>query len=322
MTLHRIRIRPRSPWRTPWHADTLSGMLCATAARGWGASWLRVHLIEPMLDGAPPFILSDACPGDRLPLPMVLRLQEVPDPTRRKALKQARWLDRADFLHARCGGSPDTGRWRPDPYLVESRRHNTLGRDTDASLDEGGLFTREEVTLNATTPNDDLATLSIYARVADADALDLLVDLLDEMALTGFGADTATGRGQFERIDEPLPEAELETPPSGTNALILLSTFQPAPGDPTDGLWEAFPRFGKLGPDLGVRDVRKRTAILFRPGACFLCPEPRPFLGHALTMDQILPDPTRDELRAREIEVIHPAFGLAVPASISEARIP
>ena len=294
-------------------------MLCATAARGWGADWLRAQLIEPMLAGEPPFVLSDACPGDWLPLPMVLRLQDVSDPSQRKVLKQARWLNRQDFLDARAGRCPPPERWLPDPFQIDSRRHNTLGRHSDSSLDEGGLFTREEVFFSASSFSNDLpASFSLYASVANPNALDLLLDLLHELALTGFGADAATGRGQFSLEPDPTPEPDLEAAPPDSNALISLSTFQPAPGNPTEGAWEAFPRFGKLGPDLGVHDVRKHTLILLRPGACFVSLQRAPFLGHALPMNHILPLATCAELQNRSVEVIHPAFGLVVPAMIRQ----
>jgi CRISPR-associated protein Csm4 len=317
MTLHRIRLLPRSPWRTPWHADTLTGMLCVTAARGRGADWLHAQLIEPMLAGEPPFVLSDACPGDWLPLPMVLRLQDLSDPSQRKALKQARWLHRQDFLDARIGRHPPIDHWLPDPFHHEPRRHNTLSRYNDASLQEGGLFTCEEFVYSTPPGSEAPPSLTLYAWVADPNALDLLLDLLHELSLSGFGTDTATGRGQFSLVDEPSPDPELADFPPQANALISLSTFQPARNDPTEGAWEAFPRFGKLAPDLAVSDVRKHTFILLRPGACFQSNAPRPFLGHALPMVQILPKVTCDDLRSRNIDLIHPAFGLVVPALLA-----
>ena len=39
--LHRITLTPRSPWRTPWQADTLFGMLCWACARAEGPAALR-----------------------------------------------------------------------------------------------------------------------------------------------------------------------------------------------------------------------------------------------------------------------------------------
>lgn len=317
MNLYRLHLHPRSPWRTPWQADTLTGALCTTAARVHGALFLRERLIEPMLAGAPPFVLSDAFPGDLLPVPLAVRLAKPPPDANRKAIKRGRWLAREDFLFLRAAGPGADVPWSrllPDSVVFcdETTRHNTLARDSDASLEEGGLFSRSDTHL--ITGQNGRARLTLYFRAADDAAAALLLDLLHELSLVGFGADVATGRGQFEIAGDPEPASDLDKAPLGADAVVVLSTFQPAAADPADGLWEAFPKFGKLGPDLGLSDVRKRTLIMFRPGACFRADPARPFLGRALPMDEVLPANAAAELRGRDIEVIHPAFGLTLPA--------
>lgn len=321
MKLYRLKLRPRSPWRTPWQADTLTGALCATAARVHGAELLRQRLIEPMLAGSPPFVLSDAFPGDLLPFPCALRLAQPPPDADRKSIKRGRWLCRKDFLALRAAdnGTVPWNRLLPDSVVFheETTRHNTLARDSNASLEVGGLFARPDTLLRPATGHNGDARLTLYFRALDAAAADLLLDLLHELALTGFGADIATGRGQFDIVDDPEAATDLDQPPTDSNGLIVLSTFQPAPGDPTDGFWEAFPKFGKLGPDLGLADVRKHTLIMFRPGACFRTDPLKPFLGRALPMDRVLPAAAAAELRPRGIEIIHPAFALAISARVS-----
>jgi len=313
--LYRLHLRPRSPWRTPWQADTLAGALCATAARVHGAGFLRQRLIDPMLAGRPPFVLSDAFPGDLLPVPIVVRLAKPPPHTDRKAVKRGRWLPREDFLALRAAENGDVpwDRLLPDSRVFrdETTTHNTLARDSDASFEEGGLFSRPD-TLLLPAQNGD-ALLTLYFRAADDSAADLLLELLHELSLTGFGADIATGRGQFDIPADPRPADDLDAPPTRANGLICLSTFQPAPADPADGFWEAFPKFGKVAADLGLSDVRKYTLIMFRPGACFRAQPPRPFLGRALAMDYVLPTDAAAALRDRGIEIIHPAFGLTIP---------
>lgn len=322
MRLHRLTLVPRSPWRTPWQADTLVGALCAVAARTRGPEFLRSRLIDPMLAGTPPFVLSDAFPGDLLPIPASLRLADWPGGTNLKAIKRARWLRVDDFFAVRAGGIPLPDRLVAESTVVgiEARHHNTLGRDSDASLEEGGLFSRPDTRLLAASGGDGVLTL--YFRVQDKEAIGLLLDLLEELSLTGFGADAATGRGQFDLAGEPSPAPQVEEAPPGANGVVVLSTFQPAPGNPTDGLWEAFAKFGKLGPDLGLADVRKHTLIMFRPGACFRADPATPFLGRAVPMDLVLSAPSAQDLRARGINIVHPAFGLAVPATLSEEVVP
>jgi len=318
MALHRLRLRPISPWRTPWQADTVIGALCATAARVHGPEFVRGRLIRPMLDGRPPFVLSDAFPGDLLPVPTASRLADRPEAIPRKSLKRGRWLPEGDFVAVRAGQplDPDHVRADSDVFQEESRRHNTLARDSDASLEEGGLFARSETLFAATEGGPRY--LSLYFRAADDDAVDLLLDLFHELSLSGFGADVGTGRGQFEIHGEPRPSPELDAAPRAANSVIVLSTFQPGPRDPADGYWEAFAKFGKLGPQFGLSDrqTHKHTLIVFRPGACFRCDPQRQFLGRALPMDLVLPGDSASILRDRGVEIIHPAFGLAVPAQM------
>lgn len=315
MKLQYIKLRPRSPWRTPWQADTLTGALCTAAARVHGAAFVRERLIDPMLSGTPPFVLSDAFPGDLLPLPVAARLAPLPQ-DQLKSFKPATWVTRADFLSFVASDTQHVpwNRWLPHKAVIEedTRRHNTLARDSDASLEEGGLFSRLDTHLKA-----GIDHLTFYFRTANEQGTELLLDLLHELALTGFGADTATGRGQFDVLGEPDSVPELDAPQPHANALVCLSTFQPAPSDPVDGLWEVFPKFGKLGPDLGLTDVRKKTLMMFRPGACFRADSCRPFLGRALPMDLVLSEASAANLRSRGVQIVHPAFGLTVPATFN-----
>jgi len=316
MNLYRLALQPRSPWRTPWQADTLTGALCATAARVHGPDFLRQRLIEPMLGGHPPFVVSDAFPANFLPLPMYLRLADPPAGVDAKTLKRARWMARSEFL-ALQSAKGSAGAWErllPDSavFLTETSRHNTLSRESDASLEEGGLFSRSDTLLRANGNGD--GRLDLYFRARDSESADLLLDLVYELSLVGFGADVATGRGQFDIAGEPQPAGDLDEPRERANGVIVLSSFQPAAGDPTDGCWEAFPKFGKLGPDMAVPDVRKHTLIMFRAGACFHCDAARSFLGRAIPMSELLPDGAVQTLNDRGISVIHPAFGLAMPA--------
>lgn len=329
MTLHRLKLRPRSPWRTPWQADTLTGMLLAHAARVHGGDFLRQRLIEPMQAGAPPFVLSDACPGDLLPAPIVIRLQQWPSEYW-KSIKRARWTTR--------DGYERLGRIQPvelidglytddDLFLQHARYHNTLSRLTDTTGEaESGLgpFNRPDFHLRSSSHVADTSEsphdpphLSVYFRASDENATALLLELFQELSLTGFGADTATGRGQFDLVGDPevVPETDL----SDANAIVCLSTFQPAARDPTEGYWESFPKFGKLGPDFGLANdmTFKNTLIMFRPGACFRTPAPRPWIGRAIPMDQLLPPRAATELQQRGVNVIHPAFGLCLSTQIS-----
>lgn len=318
--LYRIRIRPRAAWRTPWQADTLSGLLCWMCARTEGEAVLRAEIIEPMLAGEPPFVLSDAFPGDLFPVPLAVRLADWPAEAR-KTVKRAAWLWACAFERARRGEALDTGDLVIEsPVAEHDQTRNTLGRTNDATGDAGSLFTLPEYRLNTSaTALDGADWFSVYLRVRPG-ARDLLLDLFDELAAVGFGADVAVGKGAF---DFPADAAALEPvdsipeSASGEPAVVVLSTFQPGRGDPVRGVWQSFTKFGKLGPGLAGESVHKRPLLLLRPGACFAAPrEASGFLGRAVPMDELLPHEAAARLRQRGIEVIHPAFGLTVPATI------
>jgi CRISPR-associated protein Csm4 len=309
--ISRITILPKSPWRTPWQADTLAGALCTVCARCFGVDVLRAKLIDPMRAGEPPFVLSDAFPGDLMPIPLALRFQDPPAGIDPATIQRAKWLNSADF-HAACRGrAPSIESFVGDPLVQTASRHNTLSREWDGALEDGGSFSRSGMTLPQGTEK-----LSLYFRSADKKSTELLLDLLYELSLTGFGADIATGYGQFEIAGDPVDAKELDAKIKGANAAVSLSTFQPSATDPVKGCWESFSKFGKLGPGLGIADVRKNTTIMFRPGACFAVAACPPFLGHAITMDALLGADRSSELRTRDIEIIQPAFGLVVPALV------
>lgn len=321
MPLLRLKLWLRSPWRTPWQADTLTGMLMSVCARTHGADVLRRQLMDPMCAGQPPFVLSDACPGDLLPLPVWLRLAEWPEDTDRKHLKRARWLQPNDFLQARLGKMPASNALITDEQVMQTsvRQHNTLGRLTDTTGDSEsglGIFNQTESFLHKNPAVNKNNYLSVYIRTMSRDAQDLCFDLFYDLSLLGFGADASTGRGQFEIRDEPEVMTGIDAPIENANAVIALSTFQPGPTDPIDGMWDAFPKFGKLGPDLGVPDVRKNTLILFRPGACFRAPHTLDFLGRTVPMDELFPTQTVTALTKQDLAVVHPAFALTISASI------
>jgi hypothetical protein len=298
-------------------------MLLATAARVHGPEVLRDLIIDPMLAGRPPFVLSDACPGDLMPMPIWLRLADWPNDADHKRIKRARWLTPGDFQRTRRGELPAHDALVEDAAVLcqHTRQHNTLDRLTDTTGDAEsgqGTFNLPETLLHTTNTH-----LSVHFRVLEAGFEDILLELFDELALTGFGADTAIGRGHFEFLGNPEPVPELGQPPENANAVISLSTFQPGPNDPVDGLWDAFPKFGKLGPDLGVDDVRKNTLILFRPGACFSlsnasCPS---FLGRAVPTGELLSPAAASALRERGFQPIHSAFALCIAAKWPESGL-
>lgn len=316
MKLYRLKLRPLSPWRTPWQADTLAGLLCWACARTNGSEALQQMILEPALNREPAFVLSDAFPGDLLPVPEAVRLRDSPVATR-KRVKQARWVRAESFRRAQNGEALTIDELvLDDPFLRHSQTHNTLDRFTDRSGETGSLFQREETWLNHKSELlGETQHFTVYVRVKD-EFRDTLLDLFKEVSLVGFGADVSAGKGQFELVSQVFePAAWLDEIRGQANAVISLSTFQPADKDPTEGYWQSFVKYGKLGPDFGLDNVFKRPLVMLRPGACFKTSDHRELLGHAIPMEQLLAHEVTQELeRRRGASVAHLAFGIAVPA--------
>jgi CRISPR-associated protein Csm4 len=314
MDLYRFRLVPESPWRTPWQSDTLAGLLCCTCARTAGNHMLYEQLIKPALAGQPPFVLSDAFPGDRLPLPMAVRTLDVPAELR-KPLKRAQWLLPESFRRLQAGAVPGTGEMLRDAGTVEyTQLRNTIGRASNTTSNGGGLFPTEESVLQK-----GIRHLTVYARVVP-EFRDMFERLIQELTQWGFGSDRTAGKGQF-RLDGGLEPAPELNDPADTDGCVSLSTFQPAAGDPTDGAWEAFTKYGKLGPDFGLENVFKKPLIVLRPGASFRVPAPCGWLGRAIPMHDLLAHEVVSHLHGIGVNVVHWAFGLCVPLRWPQGEI-
>jgi hypothetical protein len=238
-------------------------------------------------------------------------------------VKRARWIAPAAFTKSCAGQSVSLDDLISESPIVEhAHTRNTLGRLNETTGDEGSLFTLLEYRIDArrnALPGADW--MSVYVRV-QPDFEAFLLELFSELADTGFGADASVGMGVFDFPDDAaaLERVDaLEQPPGEANAVAVLSTFQPGSGDPVSGVWETFTKHGKLGPDFGLDDtrIRKRPLLLCRPGSCFHTSQPRAWLGRAVPMDEVLVPSAAAALRARGVEAVHPAFGLAVSATLT-----
>lgn len=318
MNLYRLKLNVHSPWLTPWQSDTLAGLLCWTMARTQGTDILKQEILDPAISGSPPFVVSDAFPVGLFPVPALLRAQPWSH-EEQKQVRRARWLPTEDFMAFQQGTLP-----QPSQLLIADKVYqpvrnlrNQLSRMSNTTSEGGRLFTTEETYLSpdwikpGKEPNRT-PELAIYVRLAEGFS-DRFLDLMHELSMTGFGADVSVGKGQFSISSQGLePVPELDTIPEA-NASVVLSTFQPNNNDPTDGYWETFTKYGKIGPDFGVENVFKRPLILFRSGACFKGRPFQPRVGRCIPMPELLSPETCLQLEAKNAATVHLAFGLALP---------
>ena len=306
-TLARLNLKPLGVWTTPWQADSLLGALACSWARTHGPGALRREFLDPWLAGEPPFVVSDAFPGDSLPAPAGVSLWWDWPADLRKDVKQRRFVTTDDFRRVQRGEQPTLEK---TSILVREhvRLRNAISRVTGAAGSGGALF---EV------PYSDLSDpdrgLTIYVR-ASRHGMNTLMQALEMLGRTGYGADASVGHGSFELTAEPQPCPALVDVPDA-DGFISLSTYQPASADPVDGFWRAFVKYGKLAPEFHDTAVFKRPQVMLEAGACFrVGSPPRPYYGGPIGSDRLLGSGDRGSLAARGIHPVQAAFGLAVPA--------
>ena len=306
--LVRLRLRLAGVWTTPWQADSLLGALACAWVRSYGPRALHRDFLKPWLDGVPSFVISDAFPGDSLPAPAILPLWWNWPADQRKKVKQLRWLTFGDFCRTQRGEKPHLD-VPPVTVCDHVRLRNAVSRVTDSAGEGGELF---EVPFSDLGASETEAYLSIYARVTN-DGERVLVEALETLGSTGYGADASVGHGSFE-VEPELERCSDLDDVCDANGFVSLSTFQPTARDPVDGFWRSFVKYGKLAPEFHGTAVFKRPQVMLEPGACFRTGEaPKPFYGGSISACRMLSQNAYSSLTKAGVRPVHPAFALSVP---------
>lgn len=281
-----LRLRPKAPWATPLRADSLFGAVC------W--RWLELfpETFEEMLaafsqGGDPPFLLSDAFPGDLLPAPLHTRL-----PPTDKKLKPPIYVSHASFQHL-AAGNRSASDVNDRSFEHGSQVRTAIDRDLGSAA-EGQLFEIDTQHLNKR-----FETLSVYIR-SDR-YLQQVIACFQALALTGFGKKSSTGLGAFD-LKEP-QSCEWLDGVAGANAFMTLSHFVPAPADPTDGRWRIHVTYPKFHAN-SVSNVFKGSIVMLAPGSVFRTGDQtlKPWYG------SMIPMPRSEMPRA-----VHYALAFAAP---------
>lgn len=275
MRTYRVRLRPRSGFITFPKADTLFGGLCWSIRYRRGEDALQ-EFLDHYRRGNPPLVLSNALPGDLFPRPRIrLRPVAVGERTEmlrslkeEKKVKRIAYLDAGEFHALRRGDVPPL-RPKAEPFLSGFRLHDQIDRLSGRAAEEGGLHAEAEWHLDFR----HYSYLSVYMKVADG-FLDLILSGLEALGRTGMGKRKSVGKGSFEILDrEEMTFDDLER----ANALISLSDFVPAAGDPTDGVYSLTLKYGKLAEEYALlHSPFKRPLVMFEAGSCFWIDGPGP----------------------------------------------
>ncbi len=128
-----------------------------------------------------------------------------------------------------------------------------------------------------------------------------VVDLLKEVAKSGYGRKKSIGKGQFsvEEVSEfCFPEIK------DANGFVALSNFCPAESDPTEGLYKTLVKYGKLGEEFTFcGNPFKRPLLMIKAGSVFKTEgKPKEFYGRIV----------QEGISPAKPEVVHYAYTFAV----------
>jgi len=253
---YRLRLAPGSRFGTPLLADSLFGALCWEVVRRQGEPDL-LKMLERFRKGDPPFIISNAFPGDLLPRPLVLA--EAPG-------KKSAWVTNEEFIAIREGRAAFHPQETPEA-LSEIRELHACGNQ---------VFETHDWTWSPEWAKDGPGYFSIYARVSP-EWVQPLKKLLQSMGANGFGQRRGTGRGQFTMDTAPEACPWLDPMPF-ESGFVSLSNFVPQETDPARGRWSLRVKYPKSSGGSG--HTLKGRLLQLEAGSCFQCPgRPRRWYG-------------------------------------------
>jgi len=204
-----------------------------------------------------------------LPKPLI---PLVPDSKELKEALKLSFIPQADFAEIAENLNPETlahkllslrETLKKEVFQKEEVLYkNVINRLTFATV-EGGLYQQVEQFFN------QKHNYAIYIKINTSQTLadkEILLRLFDYLSSFGFGKRKSTGKGQFEIVD-----FKQASPPAASkpNAFLSLSNFVPAPTDPTDGFYELFVKYGKVGGDFALRSPWKKPLIMLKAGSVF-----------------------------------------------------
>ncbi len=275
---YRWTLRQRSPF-THWPtSDLLMGQL-AWAYRECYAEESMPAWLQRFREQDPPFVVSDAWPGDTLPRPAgfpygAVRVSGEDKPAliqilqRRKQWKGARLLHSEDFWEiAQGGGEGKSWNGEPEPVMVQTL-HTGVDRRIGGAMD-GALFTREGVWSRA--------LLRIYIWAEPDSDVQMLARVL---AYQGIGGEISRGFGQVDWVEwrdwawPAVPEA---------NGEIWLGHGVPSADHWNEGFYQLHTKYGRVwGPQYA--SPWKVPILQVQPGAAWWTRSPwKGWAGRALS---------------------------------------
>lgn len=182
------------------------------------------------------------------------------------------YITRERFNKAINEGVLDEVDFLPPPFKTATFLHASVGRGTNTTAGEGGLYGTDEFMLS-----EEYGFLSLYALI-EPDWYDIFVSLLEYLGDTGFGKKKSSGKGRF--TVQSIEVFKGFSLPESPNGFVVLSHYLPAKRDPLEGRYHVTIRHGKLGEERAQwPNPFKRPVIFILPGATFKTSNPLPYYG-------------------------------------------
>ncbi|MBL1149293.1 MAG: hypothetical protein HND42_03670 [Armatimonadetes bacterium] len=291
MDTYIVRLKPLSPYLTPWRTCTLWGRLCWVIADqrlpGWDIErWLAFYK-EGMM---PPLVVGDAFPADALPVPDIFRAlpkeriaHSLPNgmESPHKTLPWDDWkslCETARFPQEKPipeGEYANTERAKNGKVRRAERTHVVMDRGLGRAVD-GGLRSEQ-----GHQPEE----LLFVAQLDNALGEDGLETLVRELCLEGWGQGRTYGYGHVELIG--IERIEIPQP---TGWAVTLGHCHPTDDLPMDGFWRwtgvpvrPHDPATRKAPDQHFTTMLLHFTTMLLPGACFATD--KSFIGRNIPLD-------------------------------------
>jgi CRISPR-associated protein Csm4 len=293
MARHTLLIKPQSAFQTPVQSDTLLGHIC------WAVRYVKgekalIEFLGAFSEDNAPLILSSGFPRGYLPMPILRPLSideedglsqmcksKLEFAKEMKSLKKISFIgiDAMQILKDNLSYfnlynkhiKGDILLENPNLWRISEVWHNAKNRLSDRVI-EGKLFAKQDIFFS------ENAEITVYLEDLYF-GRDGLIEILDFIAKSGYGADKSSGRGFFEYSfsdDWDLPTSEYP------NAFMSLSHYHPKGGDFIEGFYETTTKFGKIGGHWasGIEGGPfKMPLLMLTPGSVLIPDKQKNFYG-------------------------------------------
>lgn len=311
-----LTLKSKSGWVTPLQADTIFGHLCWKIKQNEGKEKLEKFLGE--MKGEPFFVISNVFPCGYVPRPRFeFEFKKEKEGSKaamneeferiKKYTKKINFIKIEDLeKYTEFSEIKDEDKEK-QKRKIDEVMENILKKSKDEKYPQSLKRDREiKTTINRFTSTTLEAqgpyslpyfyfegNLWLLIKVLNEQKFEEykkeihLLENLEKVFEEGYGKRKSIGKGLFEVI-RFREECEIEKLFQNQNGkyYLLLSNFVPKENDPTDGFYEIFVKYGKLGEEksiAGSGNFYKKPLIMVKEGATFTNnPANKEYLGKML----------------------------------------